>query len=90
MNIRKLGHQSQSLVQLTGQSLATVTQHGHPQVVVAGQEDVPSRVPRRMGGECGGLHRVEDEGGAEVDVGDHQEDVEDIVIVQNRTINLSI
>ena len=43
-----------------------------------------------MGGECGGLHGVEDEGGAEVYVGDHQEDVEDIVIVQNRTINLSI
>lgn len=67
-----------------------MTQHGHPQVVVAGQEDVACRIPGRMGGECGGLHRVENEGSAEVDVGDHQEDVEDIVIVQNRTINLLI
>ena len=85
MNIRKLGHQGQSLVQLSGQSLATGTQHGHPEVVVAGQQDVASSVPWRVGGEGGGLHGVEDEGYSEVDVGDHQQDV---VIIKNWTINL--
>jgi len=88
VDIRKLGHQGQRLVQLSGQSLTTVTQHGHPQVVVTGQQDVASSIPWRVGGEGGGLHSVEDEGYGEVDVEDHQQDVQDVVIIQNWTINL--
>ena len=58
----------------------TVTQHGHPEVVVAGQQDVAPSIPWWVAGEGGGLHGVEDEGYSEVDVGDHQQDV---VIIQN-------
>ena len=62
--IYELEHkQSQSLVQLSGQSLSTVTQHGHPDVVVAGQQDVASSRLWWVAGQDGGLHGVEDEDG---------------------------
>ena len=80
MDVCDLGHPGQSLVQLSGQSLATGTQHGHPEVEVAGQQDVASSRLWWVGGDDGGLNGVEDEGYSEVDVGDHQQDV---VIIQN-------
>ena len=69
VDVGKLGDQGESLVQLPGESLASLAVLGQPQVVVGGQQDVAQRPPGGVRGQRVGLHAVDDGGHTQVDVG---------------------
>ena len=90
VNVGKLGDQGEGLVQLPGESLASLAVLGQPQVVVGGQQDVAQRPPGGVRGQRVGLHAVDDGGHTQVDVGSQQEEVEGVVVVQGSSVHLDI